>query len=170
MDYEELIERERRRRALLVEKLDETDRHIQTLVAMSRRQPDPLDKWLDEQAATTTTKSPTVSAQSTGVADSVAADMGVAPSPRMTRDTPRKITAQWVDLIEHLGLDGKDFARVQAFMAQSGAPMTAGSIRTGLMNYRKDYGLVSNPKPGFYCATQKGMDFVLERRSKAVSE
>ena len=68
------------------------------------------------------------------------------------------------------GLEGKDFSQVQAFTARGETPMTAGAIRTGLMNYRKDYGLVANPKRGFYCATQKGIDFVLAHRSKAASE
>lgn len=167
MDYDAMIERERRRRALLVQKLDETDQRIQALVAMSR-QLDPLDKWLDEQMAEPQLKT---SAASVAVAASLGGN-GAAEAPpaaRTKRDTPRKISAQWVDLIEHLGLDGKDFSQVQAFMASTDAPMTAGSIRTGLMNYRKDYGLVTSPKPGFYCATQKGMDFVQERRNRVIS-
>ena len=166
MDYENLIDREKRRRTLLVEKLDETDRRIQVLMAMSR-QPDPLDKWLDEQTAVA---APTAESAQNSAVVGVVEVAETPPAARMTRDTPRKISAQWIDLIEHLGLGGKDFAQVQAFMARGGTPMTAGSIRTGLMNYRKDYGLVSSPKPGFYCATQKGMDFVQQRLNKTMSD
>ena len=164
MEYDDLIERERRRRTLLVQKLDETDRRIQALLAMSR-QHDPLDKWLDEQTETSTSApAPAVVAPAAGAVDVV------RPATRKTRDTPKKITAHWLDLIEHLGFDGKDFVQVQTFMARSGMPMLPGSIRPGLMNYRKDYGMVANPKPGFYCATQKGIDFVQQRRNRVVSE
>ena len=87
--------------------------------------------------------------------------------PKVTKDTPRKIAPGWIDLIEHLGLDGKDFAQVQEFLSRNESPMSAGAVRTGLMNYRKDYGLVANPRPGFYAATQKGMDFVSEYRARS---
>lgn len=165
MDYDDLIEREKQRRLLLVQKLDETDRRLQALMSASR-QPDPLDKWLDEQMAKTTRvliTEPTSAPMPSIVSDAAGANDAVAKAPRaakMTRETPRKISPQWVGLIAHLGFDGKDFSQVEQFMARSGTPMTPGAIRTGLMNYRKDYGLVSNPKPGFYAATQKGMDFV----------
>lgn len=168
MNYEQLIDRERQRRALLVQKLDETDRRIQMLMSMSR-QPDLLDKWLDEQtAAPTPAHHPMASSPVEQAAD--AGQLQSDMPTRMTRETPRKISTQWVSLLEHLGLEGKDFSQVQAFTARGETPMTAGAIRTGLMNYRKDYGLVANPKRGFYCATQKGIDFVLAHRSKAASE
>ena len=167
MDYDTIIERERRRRNLLIQKLDETDRRIQTLMAMSK-QLDPLDRWLDEQMATptpSTAPAPVPSTQHPAVAGGTES----LQTAKMTRDTPRKISAQWVDLIEYLGLDGKDFSQVQSFMARGETPMTPGAIRTGLMNYRKDYGLVASLKPGFYCATQKGMEFVQVRRNRAVN-
>ncbi len=165
MDYDDLIEREKQRRALLVQKLDETDRRLQALMSASRK-PDPLDKWLDEQMVKTTpviitepanAPKPSVASDYDGANDAV---VKATRAAKMTRETPRKISPQWVGLIAHLGFDGKDFAQVEQFMSRSGTPMTPGAIRTGLMNYRKDYGLVSNPRPGFYAATQKGMDFV----------
>ena len=169
MSYEDMIDREKRRRALIVQKLDETDRRIAMLIAMSK-QPDPLDKWLDEQTASSTPAlTSAASASHTGPVSGLTAEAQApseSASAKMTRDTPRKITPQWVALIAHLGLAGKDFAQVQAFLKSTGKPMTPGSIRTGLMNYRKDYGLVSNPKPGFYIATEKGMVFASERMSK----
>ncbi len=157
MDYHDMIEREKRRRAILVQKLDETDRRIAMLNAMSD-QSDPLDKWLDEQTA--------------GAANDMAADVTSArrtdarPVVAMTRDTPRKISSQWIDIIEHLSIDGKDFAAVQEFQRHRGTPMSDGATRTGLMNYRKHYGLIANPRPGFYVATPKGMDLVRAYRER----
>lgn len=89
---------------------------------------------------------------------------------RVKGSSPKKMSAQWVALVEYLGLDGKAFSEVESFTQSAGSPMTAASIRTGLANYRKDYGLVANPKPGFYAATQKGLDFVADYRSKELSK
>lgn len=177
MDYNDLIEREKRRRAILVQRLDETDRRIALLNTMSDKA-DPLDKWLDEQmkaasmsdvaAAVNSIASANAAATATKAAVLTAQESSDGRQTTLkTRDTPRKISSQWVDLIEHLTTDGKQFHDVQAFSARSASPMTPGAIRTGLMNYRKDYGLVSNPKPGFYAATQKGMAFVAEYRNRS---
>lgn len=159
MDYEEMIAREKRRRDLLVQKLDETERRIAMLTAMTAQQ-DPLDRWLDEQTA--------AMAGAAQPAPLFARPANDGPpnesSMKRTRETPKKITQQWVGLIEFLGLDGKNFSQVEGFMSRSGTPMTPGSIRTGLMNYRKAYALVSSPKPGYYIATQKGLDFVQAHR------
>ena len=161
MDYHDMIEREKRRRALLVQKLDETDRRIALLISMSD-QADPLDKWLDEQTSAQANPS------SPSRVESMAPKSG--PVTTMTRDTPRKISGQWIDLISFLGLEGKDFGQVQAFLTSSSSPMTAGAVRTGLMNYRKSYGLVANPKPGFYVATPKGLELVASHRSQQTQD
>jgi hypothetical protein len=164
MDYKDLIDRERRRRSILVQKLDESDRRIATLISMSARS-DPLDLWLDQQVDSSPGPSPEPPAPTTAAPMMPLSDTDAAPArSRVTRDTPRKISAQWLDLIEYLGEDGKDLTQVTDFLGRAGAQMTTGAIRTGLMNYRKDYGLVLNPKPGFYAATQKGLAFVRSRR------
>jgi hypothetical protein len=157
MDYSDMIEREKRRRALLVLKLAETDKRIAVLSAMSTSS-DPLDQWLDEQTAAP----PVIQPPQVGV------PMVPKKEPMRLRETPRKISTQWIELIRFLGLDGKDFNQVQEFLRKAGSQMSPGSIRTGLMTYRKGYGLVANPSPGFYSATPKGMAFVESHGTKAI--
>ena len=45
--------------------------------------------------------------------------------------------------------------------------VTRGVARTGLMNYRKDFGFVENPRKGFYKATDKALAFIEEHKDES---
>jgi hypothetical protein len=73
---------------------------------------------------------------------------------------PRRVPPQWVKLLRYIGREGKFYDQVVDFIGKSGISITAGAARTQLMNYRKDYGFVENPKKGFYVATEKALSFI----------
>lgn len=72
-------------------------------------------------------------------------------------------------MITYLGEEGKTFPQVEAFLSAGGASMTPGAARTGLMNYRKDFGFVENPRKGFYRATKKGLDAIEAQKGEGLA-
>lgn len=73
---------------------------------------------------------------------------------------PRRVPSQWVKLLRYIGREGKSYDQVVDFIGTNGISISAGAARTQLMNYRKDYGFVENPKKGFYVATEKALNFI----------
>lgn len=155
MDYTDIIEHEKRKRALLLARIAETDKRIALFEAM-RAEDRSWDAILESSAAkaagaTTKPTPPPPAAQQGGEQ----LDAG-----QTFRDDPKKMSRQWRELIYFLGADGKSFDEVKAYLAAKGNQITAGAARTGLMNWRKEYGFVANPVPGRYTATERALDFI----------
>src|SRR6185312_3655877 len=87
--------------------------------------------------------------------------------PGEDRRRHKRIPPNWVALITFLGEEGKTFSEVEAFLRSGGATMSPGAARTGLMNYRREFGFVENPRKGFYKATRKGLDVVESQQKES---
>ena len=160
----ELLELERRKLLLLRHKLVEQERRVQTLEQM---QDDPLDELLERELAQATAVQTPVQAQRGHQEEATEIDIPEPPSvPSMLpmaatwQRIPRRIPPQWARLLSYIGSDGKSFAEVEAFIKNEDLALTPGAARTGLMNYRKDFGFVENPRKGFYKATDKALAFI----------
>ena len=156
MDYIDIIEHEQRKLALLLARVTETEKRIAMFEAMRAedRSWDALLEATAAKAAGATTK-PTPPKATAGEQESEQPDVDQA-----LKGDPRKISRQWRELIYFLGAEGKSFDEVRAYLNATGNQMTAGAARTGLMNWRKDYGFVANPAPGRYTATERALNFI----------
>jgi len=149
--FKDQIERERRKITLLKGKITECEARISALLSM--REEDDLDRILDKELMASN-ESP----------------KGIATAQEDSGDDKqrvKRIPENWVALISFLGEEGKSFAEVEGFLSAGGAQMTPGAARTGLMNYRREFGFVENPRKGFYKATQKGLEAAEASKAKA---
>lgn len=158
MDYSHIIENEKRKRALLVAKVAESDKRISMLEAM-RQEDRSWDALLEADSAKSAgaTTMPTVPAL-------IPDRQEMAQETNDVYRVPKKISPQWLELIEFLGTEGKSFEQVKAHLISTRNPLKEAAARTGLMNYRKEYDLISNPRPGFYAATERALNFIAARR------
>ena len=152
--FQDQIERDRRKIALLKGKITECEARITALLSM--REEDDLDRILDRELLASNEAPPQ--------------DIG-KPKDHRGDDKQRvkRIPENWVALISFLGEEGKSSTEVEAFLAAGGAKMTPGAARTGLMNYRREFGFVDNPKKGFYKATQKGLEAVGASKNESLA-
>jgi hypothetical protein len=158
----ELLEHERRKLSLLRNKLAEQEQRVKVLEQMVD---DPLDEILEREmasAASARQEEPgAVLSQDRGENETTRSS-ALSPPPLASfwHRIPRRMPAQWVRLLTFIGNDGKTFAEVETFIKNAGLAMTPGAARTGLMNYRKDFGFVENPRKGFYKTTDKCTAFI----------
>lgn len=168
----ELLEHERRKLSLLRNKLVEQEQRVKVLEQM---QDDPLDAVLDRELAQDNSNQQAAAA--------AAAQAPIEPPPQAVevpqrveafpaggfvwQRVPRRIPPQWAQLLAFIGSEGKTFTEVEAFIKEAQLPMTPGAARTGLMNYRKDFGFVENPRKGFYKTTDKAMAFMQARKDES---
>lgn len=84
----------------------------------------------------------------------------------------RAIPPHWVQILKFIGRDGKPLAEVEQFVKALNSPLSPGAVRTGLMNYRKEFSFIENPQKGFYLVTEIGMEAIkgLENESPATNE
>lgn len=160
----ELLEHERRKLSLLRDKLADQERRVKVLEQM---QDDPLDAILEKELATA---APTVQqaapvmppAPPTEVAKPLQHHTDLIPAPISSwqRIPRRRLPEKWSDLLSFIGSEGKTFTEVEKFIGEANLALSPGAARTGLMNYRKDFGFVENPRKGFYRATDKALAFI----------
>lgn len=140
--FQEQIERERKKIALLEDKIKECKARIDALLSVNSD--DELDRLLEKELVETPKKIVVVSTHPGSVSE---------PSKKRHK----RIPDNWVAIINFLGEEGKTFQEVETFLKSSGLGMSSGAARTGLMNYRKEFGFVENPRKGFYKATPEGL-------------
>lgn len=163
----ELLELERRKLSLLRNKVLDQERRVEVLAALVD---DPLDALLEREL---TAPAAAVQAPAPGLAaapESAAAQPPEGlPAPGFaqvfnwaapTTRVPRRVPSQWVQLLRFIGLDGKTYNDVTAYARSQQLQISEGAVRTQLMNYRKEYGFVENPKKGFYRATERALSFI----------
>ena len=159
-----LIERERRKLDWLREKVTEQERRLR---ALEELKDDPLDEMFERELAAADPVH--TSAQASGTAPAMMTSP--APSTHLERllrpidvtawvRVPRRFAPNWVQLLKFIGPEGKTYAQVKQFLTATGLPIKPDAVRAGLMNYRKEFGLVENPKKGFYVVTEKALEMI----------
>ena len=158
----ELLERERQKLAWLQAKVKEQALRVHTIEQIKD---DPLDEMFERE------NNGSARVQASALDGSAIAAPGPA-TVEMTGRAPlvqsgaalfqwvrkaRRVPANWVAVLRFLGREGKTFREVEAFLVRENVAMTPGAARTGLMNYRKDFGFVENPRKGFYKATEQAL-------------
>lgn len=170
-----LLDLERRKLSLLRSKLAEQERRVQTLEAMDD---DPFDALLERELSTLEVKPPTP----LPVAAAAAAE---TPKPAQARVQtpllaspaswgqqlryPRRVPPHWVQLLTFISLEGKTYEQVIAFVAENKMAISEGAVRAQLMNYRKDFAFVENPRKGFYLATARALSFLQAQEGEGTS-
>lgn len=152
--FHDQIDRERRKIALLKVKIADCEARITALLSVQEE--DELDRILDKEL----------------LASSEPLQDIAKPSQESRVDDKqrvKRVPENWVALINFLGEEGKSSAEVAGFLAAGGAKMTPAAARTGLMNYRKDFGFVESPRKGFYKATKKGLEAVGASKSESLA-
>lgn len=172
-----LLDLERRKLALLRQKIGEQERRIQTLEAMDD---DPFDALLERELELRTVDTPTAtptpsypgSAATAQTPAQQPADIGVMKAlvdwgagPRL----PRRVPQNWVRLLRFIGLDGKSYAQATEFIDVNKIAVTPGSARTQLMTYRKEFGFIENPSKGFYKTTERAMTFLNKQEGEVAA-
>lgn len=166
----ELLEHERRKLLLLRNKLAEQEQRVKVLEQM---QDDPLDEVLDRELAQdagtkrTPAPAPAPIDQSSGADELPRRAESLLPPAFAWQRVPRRMPPQWARLLTFIGSEGKTFTEVEAFIKEAPLAMTPGAARTGLMNYRKDFGFVENPRKGFYKTTDKALAFIEARKDES---
>ena len=179
----ELLELERRKLSLLRNKVKEQEARVRTLEAM---EDDPFDILLEQELAADTTAQKAISTANAAVQASALVPAGQMPAPVQTSAQPsatpapspfpsddlgavftwkrklRRMPDTWVRLLTFIGKEGKDYESVKAFIDENNLPIGHGAARTQLMNYRRDFGFVENPRKGFYVATERALEFIRE--------
>jgi|GEM_PF-3949145 len=171
----ELLERERKKLDWLLKKVDEQRARVK---ALEQIQDDPLDAMFERELRSSSVGEEHNSDQKilhaptekTSRADSFAGQLGQLSRGALPPERfPRRIPYNWVSLLTFIGRDGKTLAEVEKFVEAHAFKMKAGSVRTGLMNYRKDFGFVENPRAGFYVATDKALNVISNQMNKEKS-
>lgn len=163
MLYDDLIEGERRKAAWLRERLSEIERRIETLVRMKD---DPVARLMEAAGTTVVPDRSASEGAKTAVHEAPAGALTPAPvtSARLRRN---RLPEKWVRIFTFIGRDGKAFADIGAFITEAGLGMSHGSVRTGLMNYRRGYGFIENPRPGFYRVTDAAMAAIATQKGES---
>ena len=168
-----LLDRERRKLLWLKDKLAKQQRRVDALLAL---QDDPLDAMFDRetgvetpvqplalapvQASVTSSASLEVTANqpTKQVPDMVPLLAQIHSAPWMRR--PKQLPEKWVRILDFIGRGGKTYSEVKAFIGSERLAITPDAVRTGLMNYRKEFGLVENPKRGRYNLSEQGAEII----------
>lgn len=151
--FQAQIDRETAKVKLLRGKIEECEKRIAMLRSM--REDDALDKLLDQELRTTPQSAPAPAAQTPASADS---DI----KPRRKR-----IPENWAKLLTFIGEEGKSSDQVRAFLLASPIGITPDASRTGLMNFRKEYGFVDSPRRGFYKLSPLGAEAIRAQQSES---
>jgi hypothetical protein len=129
---------------------------------------DPLDElFLKETARKTQQATPVMIVQASPhpqVERDVEGDLpqDQPPSPLATPQwqawtrQPRRMASHWAGILKFIGEDGKNAGQVKAFIEQHFKFLSWDSARSGLMAYRRDFGLLESSRRGHYRLTEKG--------------
>lgn len=168
-----LLDRERRKLLWIKEKLTQQQRRVDALEAL---QDDPLDEMFDRETATelpvpTSAQGPA----QVSVPDSVSPEVTEEQPTRQVPDMvpllsqihsapwmrrPKQLPEKWVRILNFIGRGGKTYTEVKDFILHERLAITPDAVRTGLMNYRKEFGLIENPKRGRYNLSEQGAEII----------
>jgi hypothetical protein len=161
-----LLDRERRKLLWIKDKLDQQQRRVDALEAL---QNDPLDEMFDRENSTdvplsalppsTPSSEPKSGSQQTKQVPDMVPLLGKYFSVPWIR-RPKQLPEKWVRIFDFIGREGKNYTEVKAFIKREGLAISPDAVRTGLMNYRKEFGLVENPKRGQYNLSEHGADVI----------
>jgi hypothetical protein len=175
------LTRERRKLLWLKGKVAEQERWVREL---EQREQDPLDVAFErEQGAAAIDEVGEMPAQASALPEAAEPDaasarvVGHAPTVRMAgpwatswKREVRRLPPKWSAIIEFIGADGKSLTEVMQFIDLRDLQLTADTVRAGLMNYRRDFGLLENPKRGRYVATQKALDIIAATKDESLTK
>lgn len=147
---DDLINRERRKVALLEEKLSEAKKYLAALVATHSKARDRLDEILDEELDKASTIPPP-----TPIAPP-------ATSSGDYRPRARRIKPHWVEILRFIGTQGKSLSDLEAYSVANHLGANNSALRSGLMAFRRNDDYVVTPSKGFYRLTEKGLRAVQE--------
>jgi len=151
--FQAQIDRETAKVKLLRGKIEECEKRIAMLRSM--REDDALDKLLDQELRTTAPTAPTPVTQPQ------------APADNEIKPRRKPIPENWSKLLAFIGEDGKSSDQVRAFLTDSPIGITPDASRTGLMNFRKEYGFVDSPRRGFYKLSPLGAEAIRAQQSES---
>ena len=159
-----LIERERKKLAWLRDKVADQERRVKALEQLT---PDALDEMFErESSATTQESAPIASVEPVAeparppliVTTALPKNLAwITPNGTGGFRVPRSMSPSWMKMFEFIGTDGKTLRSIEAFIASGAVSMTPGAARAGLMNYRKEFGLITSSRKGFYQVTERGI-------------
>jgi hypothetical protein len=169
----ELLDLERRKLDLLRTKIAEQERRVKLLETID------VDALLERELGLRTgADQDSVAAPSAPKARALDAKRASGGSEDHMTDSPvrgwqprlpRRVPPTWIRVLRFLGQDGKSYDEVIAFIEANGLSLTPGAARTQLMNYRKEFGFIENPRKGFYKATERALAFLNEQEGKGAA-
>lgn len=175
-----VLEREHQKLNWLRKKVAEQERRVKALEELAD---DPLDEMFDREMSGADTQTVIVGSaeeegeeQTRGESNPFGAGRThrlVGYEPRVSHGTwvrsPRQLPQSWVSILTFLGPEGKTNAEVVEFIARENLKITPEAVRAGLMNYRRDFGMVENPKRGFYRATEKALQMIKTQTNESLA-
>ncbi|EWS54453.1 MULTISPECIES: hypothetical protein [unclassified Methylibium] len=188
-DRAALIERERRKLVWLRAKVSEQEARVRALEDLAD---DPLDEMFDKETRGQSNAADSVQAPAHAPQPVIASTSVVHQETRPQRELivsdaarvqlqqllkpvasaawsrrPRQIAPNWVRILGFIGREGKTYTEVREFIAKENLAISPEAARTALMNYRKDFGLVENPKRGFYIATERALAIIEAQKNES---
>lgn len=170
-----LLDLERRKLALLRNRLEEQERRVQMLEGMTTD--DPLDALLERELAPSAAAMQTPAPLPASADDDDRDDLPetlLPPAPLPPTFSwgsqprfPRQVPAIWVHLLKFIGREGRTYEQVTKFIEVNKIALSPGAARTQLMNYRKEFAFVDNPRKGFYKATDRALAFIEQQEARA---
>lgn len=165
--YQPEIDLERKKIALLQDKIAECERRIAMLESLGAK--DQLDQLLESdigappqppaQQGMRLIPGETPSATQPRASISTRAPWPVGSLTdalaQPTKEKRKRIPEKWITIFHFIGEDGKTFRELEAFLTERAIDLSPGAARTALMNYRKEFGFIDNPRKGFYRTTEK---------------
>ncbi len=91
-----------------------------------------------------------------------------AGSNRLNR-TPGYLKDNSVRLLRLIELEGKRIDAISKGLREAGIPMNEASLRARLSYYKKTFGFIDSPRPGFHRLSEKGKNY-LNRRYPRMEE
>jgi hypothetical protein len=172
------LEREKLKLLWLKEKLAKQE---QWVLALESRTQDPLDLAFDREMGATNAQVQTPAREDGEEDDEGAPEVAhfhltgletparvAGPWSNWTREV-RRLSPKWAAVIEYIGPQGKSLREVLRFVESNGLQLSPDTVRAGLMNYRRDFGLLENPKRGRYIATQKALDIIAATKDESLT-
>lgn len=163
MNYSALLQHERLKQQMLLEKLRVCQDRIKLFESLAS-DTDEFDELIDRQvlsAQPTATELP-------GKAGDVEINAIPANPPHVEKTGIPKLRSDstWPKVVRSMGPNEVDLDDLERITKSNSMTMTRGSIRTLMMNLR-NRGLVENVKPGVYKLTQLGIEFADSQKGES---
>ncbi len=156
-----LLERERLKLSWLRQKLAEQEQFVRELEG---REDDALDAAFQREFL----KAPEPTPQDSRDQDTLVAASSPMPTVNEVLESGRvgwsltrplkSLPSRWIDVMIYIGVEGKTFPEIMNYIERRKLGFAVDTVRAGLMNYRRDYGLLENPKRGFYRVPKPMLD------------